>query len=52
VRAIGAPLAHAVTWELNVQKASQAELVAATAIQGLANRDGHRCFFRPVTAIS
>jgi len=41
-------LAHGVTWELNVEKASQAELVAATAIQGLANRDGAQVFLQTV----
>lgn len=44
--AIFASMAHAVPWELNVEKASQAELVAATAIQGLANRDGAQVFLQ------
>jgi len=38
--------AQAATWELNVAKASQAELVAATAIQGLANRHGAQVFLQ------
>ena len=44
--ALLAPLAHAVTWELNVEKFNQADLVAATAIQGLANRDGAQIFLQ------
>ena len=44
--AFGYSEAHGVTWELNVEKASQAELVAATAIQGLANRDGAQVFLQ------
>ena len=44
--AILASTANAVTWELNVEKATQAELVAATAIQGLANRNGAQVFLQ------
>lgn len=44
--ALGHSKASGVTWELDVEKASQAELVAATAIQGLANRDGAQVFLQ------